>query len=70
MFHTHRSNRLEILADRLTELLRRPLRSPLAGEVEMCIRDRPEDEPELKDLIRRMPPEDVRMRFFQPIRCV
>ncbi|MEI2782108.1 MAG: exodeoxyribonuclease V subunit gamma [Candidatus Competibacter sp.] len=33
MFHTHRSNRLEILADRLTELLRRPLRSPLAGEV-------------------------------------
>jgi acetyltransferase len=28
----------------------------------------PEDEPELKDLIRRMPPEDVRMRFFQPIR--
>ena len=27
----------------------------------------PEDEPELKDLIRRMPPEDVRMRFFQSI---
>jgi acetyltransferase len=27
----------------------------------------PEDEPELKDLVRRMPPEDVRMRFFQPI---
>lgn len=28
----------------------------------------PEDEPELRDLTRRMPPEDVRMRFFQPIR--
>ncbi len=28
----------------------------------------PEDEPELKELIKRMPPEDVRMRFFQPIR--
>ncbi|MCC9004477.1 MAG: GNAT family N-acetyltransferase, partial [Candidatus Competibacter sp.] len=27
----------------------------------------PEDEPELKDLVRRMPAEDVRMRFFQPI---
>ncbi|HRD65514.1 MAG TPA: exodeoxyribonuclease V subunit gamma [Candidatus Competibacter sp.] len=33
MLYTHRSNRLEILADRLTELLRRPLRSPLAQEV-------------------------------------
>ena len=33
MLHTHRSNRLEILADRLIDLLRRPLRSPLAGEV-------------------------------------
>lgn len=28
----------------------------------------PEDEPELRDLVRRMPAEDVRMRFFQPIR--
>ena len=28
----------------------------------------PEDEPELKELIRRMPLEDVRMRFFQPLR--
>ncbi len=28
----------------------------------------PEDEPELKDLVKRMPAEDVRMRFFQPIR--
>jgi len=27
----------------------------------------PEDEPELQDLVRRMPAEDVRMRFFQPI---
>jgi len=28
----------------------------------------PEDEPELRELVRRMPSEDVRMRFFQPIR--
>lgn len=28
----------------------------------------PEDEPGLKDLVKRMPAEDVRMRFFQPIR--
>ena len=28
----------------------------------------PEDEPELKELVRRVPAEDVRMRFFQPIR--
>jgi hypothetical protein len=28
----------------------------------------PEDEPELKDLVKRLPAEDVRMRFFQPIR--
>jgi len=28
----------------------------------------PEDEPQLKDLIKRIPPEDVRMRFFQPLR--
>lgn len=28
----------------------------------------PEDEPELKELVKRMPPEDVRMRFFQPMR--
>jgi acetyltransferase len=28
----------------------------------------PEDEPELKELIKRLPAEDVRMRFFQPIR--
>ncbi|MCP5157915.1 MAG: bifunctional acetate--CoA ligase family protein/GNAT family N-acetyltransferase [Gammaproteobacteria bacterium] len=28
----------------------------------------PEDEPELRNLVRRMPAEDVRMRFFQPIR--
>ena len=34
----------------------------------MCIRDSPEDEPELKELIKRLPAEDVRMRFFQPIR--
>ena len=27
----------------------------------------PEDEPELKELIKRLPAEDVRMRFFQPI---
>lgn len=32
-FHTYRSNRLEILADRLAALLRQPLRSPLAREV-------------------------------------
>jgi len=28
----------------------------------------PEDEPELRDLVKRLPAEDVRMRFFQPIR--
>ena len=28
----------------------------------------PEDEPQLIDLVARMPAEDVRMRFFQPIR--
>lgn len=28
----------------------------------------PEDEPELQALVKRMPAEDVRMRFFQPIR--
>lgn len=28
----------------------------------------PEDEPELRELVRRMPAEDIRMRFFQPIR--
>jgi acetyltransferase len=28
----------------------------------------PEDEPELKALVKRVPAEDVRMRFFQPIR--
>ncbi len=33
MFHTHQSNRLEILTDRLTDLLRQPLRAPLAREV-------------------------------------
>lgn len=33
MFHTHRSNRLETLTDRLTELLRQPLHSPLASEI-------------------------------------
>ncbi len=33
MFHTHQSNRLEILTERLTDLLLRPLRSPLAQEV-------------------------------------
>ncbi len=32
MFYTHRSNRLETLTDRLTELLRQPLRSVLAQE--------------------------------------
>jgi exodeoxyribonuclease V gamma subunit len=32
-FHTYRSNRLEILADRLADRLRQPLRSPLAREV-------------------------------------
>ena len=31
--HIHQSNRLEILADRLAELLARPLRSPLVREV-------------------------------------
>ncbi|MCC6135434.1 MAG: exodeoxyribonuclease V subunit gamma [Candidatus Contendobacter sp.] len=33
MFHVHQSNRLEILTDRLAELLRQPLRSPLAQEI-------------------------------------
>lgn len=28
----------------------------------------PEDEPELRELVKRMPAEDLRMRFFQPIR--
>lgn len=28
----------------------------------------PEDEPALQSLVKRMPPEDLRMRFFQPIR--
>ncbi len=28
----------------------------------------PEDEPALQDLVRRTPPEEVRMRFFQPLR--
>jgi acetyltransferase len=28
----------------------------------------PEDEPALQDLVRRTPAEDLRMRFFQPIR--
>ncbi len=28
----------------------------------------PEDEPELQDLVKRIPAEDVRMRFFQPMR--
>jgi acetyltransferase len=28
----------------------------------------PEDEPQLKELVKRVPAEDVRMRFFQPIR--
>jgi acetyltransferase len=28
----------------------------------------PEDEPELRDLVKRIPSEDVRMRFFQPLR--
>ena len=28
----------------------------------------PEDEPELQDLVKRIPLEDVRMRFFQPLR--
>ena len=28
----------------------------------------PEDEPQLRELVRRVPAEDVRMRFFQPIR--
>lgn len=32
MFHTYRSNRLEVLAARLTEVLRQPPRSPLAQE--------------------------------------
>ncbi|MDG4550579.1 MAG: exodeoxyribonuclease V subunit gamma [Candidatus Contendobacter sp.] len=31
-FYSYQSNRLEILADQLAELLRQPLRSPLAGE--------------------------------------
>ena len=33
MFHTHHSNQLEVLADRLTDLLREPLPSPLAREI-------------------------------------
>ncbi len=33
MFHTHQSNRLETLTDRLAELLGQPLRSPLAREI-------------------------------------
>ncbi|MCP5157851.1 MAG: exodeoxyribonuclease V subunit gamma [Gammaproteobacteria bacterium] len=33
MFHTHQGNHLEILADRLAELLRQPLHSPLAREI-------------------------------------
>ncbi|MDS4040530.1 MAG: exodeoxyribonuclease V subunit gamma [Candidatus Competibacter sp.] len=33
MFHTYQSNHLEILADHLAELLRLPLRSPLAREI-------------------------------------
>ncbi len=33
MFYTHRSNHLEVLADRLAELLRRPPRAPLTREV-------------------------------------
>jgi len=33
MFYTHQSNRLETLTDRLAELLRQPLRSPLAREI-------------------------------------
>ena len=28
----------------------------------------PEDEPELQELVKRIPPEDVRLRFFQPLR--
>ncbi len=28
----------------------------------------PEDEPELKNLVERLPAEDIRMRFFQPLR--
>jgi acetyltransferase len=28
----------------------------------------PEDEPELRNLVKRLPAEDVRMRFFQPLR--
>ena len=28
----------------------------------------PEDEPELRELVKRLPAEDVRMRFFQPLR--
>ena len=33
MFHTHQSNHLEALTDRLAELLQQPLRSPLAREI-------------------------------------
>jgi exodeoxyribonuclease V gamma subunit len=33
MFQTHQSNHLETLTDRLAELLRQPLRSPLAREI-------------------------------------
>lgn len=28
----------------------------------------PEDEPELRNLVKRLPAEDIRMRFFQPLR--
>lgn len=33
MFHSYQSNRLEILADRLAELISQPLRSPLTREI-------------------------------------
>ena len=32
-FYSYQSNRLEMLADRLADLLRQPVRSPLAREV-------------------------------------
>jgi acetyltransferase len=36
---------------------------------QLCIRPiLPEDEPALQELVRRTPPEELRMRFFQPIR--
>jgi acetyltransferase len=31
---------------------------------------RPEDEPELQEMVRRMPPEDIRLRFFRPIKVL